>query len=98
LLRERIVLREIGIGTYSAEIGPNARAELALRTGEVLASLDRVPDVGVDRGPVWTTVHGTSAEKRQGVVFGTSIVDNDVPHGCLVKLLGKVNIDAQEVG
>jgi hypothetical protein len=95
---ERIVSKGIGIQTYSAEIGSNARAKLALRTGEVLAGLNGFADIGVDRGPVWTSVHGTSAEECQGVVLCTSIVDNDIPHGCLVELLRKVNVDAQEVG
>jgi hypothetical protein len=98
LQHERTVSKEIRFRTYPAEIGSNARAKLTLRTGEVLASLNGVADVGVDRGPVWTSVHGTSAEKCQGVVLCTSIVDNDVPHGRLVELLGKVNVDAQEVG
>ena len=95
---EQIVSKEIDIRTYPAEIGPNARAELALRTGEILAGLNRIADVGVDRGPIRTTVHGASAEERQGVVLCTGIVDDDVPHGCLVELLRKVNVDAQEVG
>jgi len=98
LQHERIVSKETGIRTYPAEIGSNARAKLTLRAGEILASLNGVADVGVDRGPVWTSVHGTSAEKCQGVVLCTGIVDNDVPHGGLVELLRKVNVDAQEVG
>jgi len=88
----------LGQNVGSTEIGSDARAKLTLRTGQVLASLNGVADVGVDRGPVWTTIHGTSAEECQGVILCTGIVDNDVPHGCLVELLRKVNIDAQEVG
>lgn len=95
---ERIVSKEIGNQTYSTEIGSDARAKLTLRAREVLASLNGAADVGVDRGPVWTTVHGTSAEECQGVILCTGIVDNNVPHGCLVELLRKVNVDAQEVG
>jgi len=93
-----MVSKGIDIRTYPAEIGSDARAKLALRTGEVLAGLNRAADVCVDRGPVRTTVHGTSAEKRQGVVLCTGIVDDDVPHSCLVELLRKVNVDAQEIG
>ena len=95
---EQFVSKGIGIQTYSTEIGSDARAKLTLRTGEILAGLNGVADVGVDRGPVWTAVHGTSAEECQGVILCTGIVDNDVPYGCLVELLRKVNVDAQEVG
>jgi hypothetical protein len=74
---------KMGIRTYSAEIGSDSPAGLALRTQEAPASLDRVVDVGVDRSLVWSIL-GTSPNMCQKIPLCIPIVD-----GYRVKLLRK---------
>ena len=84
--------------THATEISSDGRLELGLASREVLAIFDRRPQAQVDALPVRTTEHGTSTEKSERVIFGTGVVNGDVPEHILADLLGQIDVDTQKVG
>ena len=64
---------------------------------KILASLNGLPDPGINRLPVWAAEHGTGAQKGQRIVLGAGIVDGNIPKHVLADLLRQINIDTKEV-
>ena len=79
--------------TYS---NPASKCRVVAR--EIASAFNGHSNATVNGLPIRPTIHGTRAQKRQGVIFGTSIVYGDVPEHVVTDLLGQVNVDAQEVG
>lgn len=89
----------IGLNEGTAE---NTYADPSLELGvsarKILTSLDGVAHAAVDGLPVGTTEHGPGAQESKRIVFSASVVDCNVPQHVLSDFLGKVDVDAEEVG
>jgi len=91
-------LNSLGEDRRSTEVDSNARFELTGAAGQVLAEFDGTTKAAKDGLPVGTAIHGTGPQKGQRIVLSTGIVDDNVPDGIFLELLGEVDVDTQKVG
>lgn len=70
---------------------------MSVDSRDILAGFDGLAHTTVNGLPVRTTEHRTGTQQGEGVVFGTSIIDSNVPQHIFADLLSQVDVDAQEI-
>lgn len=75
----------------------NFSLELCATTGNVLPRFNGLLHASVDSLPVGSSEHCAGTKESKWIVLSTCIIHCNIPEHVLVDLLGKIDIDAEEV-
>jgi len=85
-------------GSGSAEVGADSCLQLRPAPWKVRPAVNGFLHPAVNRIPIRSPEHGAAAKEGERVVFCSSIIDRDIPQHVFANLLGKIDVDPEEVG
>ena len=81
----------------TAEICANSDLRLRLDFRKIRSVINGLPHLAENRHPIRPPERGAAAEEGERIVLRSNVVDNDVPQHIFTDLLGKVDVDPEEV-